>query len=481
MATVTSSDGEGWKSELFSNDGGKVAPTDTAWLPSWLARGSTLAIATDVMNKNDTRFEETWKLDNFKKSQLWEILRANDNKRRNSSRLSKNETISEIKRLVDNAREILLSPANNDWAKKRQYRSICKMVAAHEGVLTASGRQTMATETESEQTAIETTKVMFESDDLSEAVAAMEKHIEGRLGAAIEGTKAEARAVSELHTNEMLDAKNKVMRDMREYLKDVRIPQKITIQRKDIPDFEAGVQHYRFPELAALVGAGIPVLMVGPAGGGKTEAAATLAKGLDSEFVPLSLGPQTTQAQIFGYVDANGKTVRTPFREAYESGGVILLDELDRCNERVSVTLNAAVANGRCSFPDTAVNIHEDTRILAAGNTAGQGADRQYVSARQQDAALLDRFAVLQWPWDEGFETALVGGILEGAAGEEWLREVRTVRAKVEELHLRYVVSPRASIQGATCITAGCDKPLVRDTILYRGWDAEDRRKVERA
>ena len=239
-------------------------------------------------------------------------------------------------------------------------------------------------------------------------------------------------------------------------------------------------KHHTFPKLAQLVAAGIPVMIVGPAGGGKTEACRSLALDLDRKFMPLSLGPQTTQASLFGYTDATGQYVRTPFREAFENGGLILLDEFDRCNERVSVTLNAAVAQRYCAFPDGTVTAHEDCIIVAAANTTGHGADRQYVSARQQDAATLDRFAVLDWQYDEHFEEILtLAQGLDEAQAIAWLTRVRKVRVRVAELALRYLVSPRAAIQGAALMATGADQSLAEDTILFRGWNAEDRAKVE--
>jgi hypothetical protein len=239
-------------------------------------------------------------------------------------------------------------------------------------------------------------------------------------------------------------------------------------------------QHHTFPKLVQLVAAGIPVMIVGPAGGGKTEACRSLALDLDRKFFPLSLGPQTTQASLFGYTDATGNYVRTPFRDAFEHGGMILLDEFDRCNERVSVTLNAAVAQRYCAFPDGTVQAHVNCIIVAAANTTGHGADRQYVSARQQDAATLDRFAVLDWQYDESFETMLtLAQGLDEALALAWLKRVRAVRVRVAELALRYLVSPRAAIQGACLMASGADQQLADDTILFRGWNAEDRAKVE--
>jgi hypothetical protein len=238
-------------------------------------------------------------------------------------------------------------------------------------------------------------------------------------------------------------------------------------------------KHQEFPKLAQLVAAGVPVMVVGPAGGGKTEACRALAAELEQEFVPLSLGPQTTQASLFGYTDAQGRYVRTPFRDAFENGGLILLDEFDRCNERVSVTLNAAIAQRYCSFPDGTVDAHKNCVFVAAANTTGHGADRQYVSARQQDSATLDRFAVLAWPYDERFETKLAHAQgLDAETTDDWLKTVRMVRQRVGELALRYLVSPRASIQGVKLMASGADKALAMDTVLFRGWKHEDREKV---
>jgi MoxR-like ATPase len=256
-----------------------------------------------------------------------------------------------------------------------------------------------------------------------------------------------------------------------------KLPRPVVIQKEGFADIEVTSQHYRFEDLCKLVSAGLVPYMVGPAGGGKTEAANVLAKGLELAFVPLSLGPQTTQAQIFGYYDATGNYVGTPFRKAYENGGLILLDELDRCNERVSVTLNSAIANGRCSFPDGTVDRHENCYLLAAANTRGHGADRQYVSARQQDASLLDRFAVLDWGYDESFETQLASSIWADVDG--WLTLVRRVRKAVVKHDMRYIVSPRASIHGAQGLRAGLSERLLRETVLFRGWTEEDRVKIE--
>jgi cobaltochelatase CobS len=230
-----------------------------------------------------------------------------------------------------------------------------------------------------------------------------------------------------------------------------------------------------------IIKAGLTPLIVGPAGGGKTEAVRALAEGLGSKFYPISLGPQTTQAQLFGYMHAEGGYVTTVFREAYEFGGVLLLDEWDRCNNRVSVTMNAAIANGRCVFPDSkVVERHKDCIFVAAANTAGFGADRQYVSATQQDAATIDRFVHLDWPYDLAFEAQIAKAIDEHLA-DKWLKYVRSVRKETERLKMRYIVGPRTTIYSLRMANAGADEELIHNTVIFGGWLPEDRKKVEQA
>lgn len=228
-----------------------------------------------------------------------------------------------------------------------------------------------------------------------------------------------------------------------ETVRPIEIRAKKTIQLK-------GVQHAQFENLLTIVGTGQPVLMVGPAGTGKTHGAALAAEALGLSFHSISVGSQTSKSDLQGYLDANHHYVRTQFREAYEGGGVFLLDEADAGNSNVLILLNAALSNGYMAFPDGMVHMHEDFRMIATANTYGHGASRQYVGRNQLDAATLDRFAVLTWDIDAKVETALAGG------NKKWLNTVRAVRKKVvDELELRVVVSPRATQRGAILLTAG--------------------------
>ena len=234
---------------------------------------------------------------------------------------------------------------------------------------------------------------------------------------------------------------------------------------------DMGVQHKCFEALLKAVSANVPVYLVGPAGSGKTHAAESAAKALGLPFYCQSVCQQTTTSYLLGYMDASGKYVRSLYREAYENGGVFLLDEIDAGNPNVIAVLNAGVSNCLAAFPDGMVKRHENFRLIAAANTYGLGADRQYVGRLQLDAASLDRFAFLEWTYDEDLECAI-------APDEDWTRYVQACRAAAAVLQIRMVISPRASLYGARLIAAGMDREDVAKTVLFKGLDAATANKL---
>lgn len=242
--------------------------------------------------------------------------------------------------------------------------------------------------------------------------------------------------------------------------------------------------HSALPEIVTIVGRGLNLFLVGPAGSGKSTIAHQAADALGLSFQALSLGPTTPTSKLFGYQDANGNYVRTPFREAYENGGVILLDELDNGHPGLVAEINQATANGYCAFADGMIRRHEDCRIIATGNTFGRGPDRLFVGRNILDAATLDRFVTVEVDVDERLERAIALGFAEGDAALEstinrWVDQVQKVRSKVLEAKLALVVSPRASIDGADLIAGGLKPDRVAEVRLFAGWSSEHRAKVK--
>lgn len=214
-------------------------------------------------------------------------------------------------------------------------------------------------------------------------------------------------------------------------------------------------------------------LIVGPAGSGKTHAAHMVAEALGLKFYPMSVGPQTSKSDLIGYVDAHGKLVRTVLREAYEYGGLFLLDEVDAGNPGVLTVLNALLANSVCSFPDGVIEKHPDFRCIAAGNTYGQGANRQYVGRQQLDAATLDRFVGIDWDYDESLESKL------GASQPDWVLYVWSLRKAADKLGIKRVFGTRRIQQGTALLDDGEKLDDVKNDTVFFGCPAEDRKKLE--
>jgi MoxR-like ATPase len=231
----------------------------------------------------------------------------------------------------------------------------------------------------------------------------------------------------------------------------------------------------------AVLAQGLNVFLVGPAGSGKSTLAHQAADALGIAFYALSLGPTTPTSKLFGYMDAQGRYVSTPFREAYEHGGVILLDELDNGHPGLVAEINQATANGYCAFADGMVKRHADCRIVATGNTFGRGPDRLFVGRNILDAATLDRFVTMEVLIDSRLEARLARGFATDenrATIDGWIEYVQKVRGKAEELKLPVVVSPRATIDGARLLAAGLEPERVKEIRLFAGIGTDVRQKL---
>lgn len=249
-----------------------------------------------------------------------------------------------------------------------------------------------------------------------------------------------------------------------------RKPLEVLINLNNKKKIDLGLQHFQFPELVKMVSTGLNIFLVGPAGSGKTTAAINVAVALEVEFH--FTGAIASEFKLTGFINAKGEIVSTEFRKAYESGGLFLFDEIDASYPQAVLAFNAALSNNYMDFPDKRITRHEKFYCIAAANTYGQGADRQYVGRNQLDAASLDRFIFIDWKYDEKLETEL-------AKNEEWSKYVQAARKVVEELKIRQVISPRASMNGATLLSIGIEREVVEKTCLWKGMDEATIQKIK--
>lgn len=245
-------------------------------------------------------------------------------------------------------------------------------------------------------------------------------------------------------------------------------------------------KHALHDECVALLRAGgFGVFVFGPAGSGKTTLAQTVAQTLGLECY--ISGAVQKDFKVLGYKDARGEYQSTPFRQAFEHGGLFLFDEIDASNPQVLLVLNAALANGVCDFPDKTVKAHADFRFIASANTNGGGATAQYSGRNKLDAASLDRFAVLECDYDDALTESIVrsfnlpSDLIDEAL--EWVATVRDYRLAARLNSIDLVLSPRAALFGVRVLASRSKqfrkcKDLLDCFILKKVSDPEARKRL---
>jgi hypothetical protein len=239
------------------------------------------------------------------------------------------------------------------------------------------------------------------------------------------------------------------------------------------------VEGHAHPKLATLMrvltsrqtnGYAPNVLLVGPTGSGKTHAAHQAADTLDRQFY--AQGSMAMTHELMGFVDANGTYHRTPFRDAFERGGLVILDELDSWDQSCTLALNAALANGYAAFPDGMVKRHADSIIIGAGNTHGTGATAEYVGRNRLDQAFLSRFPVkIIWDNDPALEINTTGNA-------EFARMVQAARERARAKGLKHLIDSRHMSAGAALIAQGFTMQEAAELTYLAGLNDEQKRIV---
>ncbi len=237
--------------------------------------------------------------------------------------------------------------------------------------------------------------------------------------------------------------------------------------------------HCQTPELLFWIERNVPVMLWGKPGASKSytchQVANALALGPDEQhhFGYISLNPQTPESRLFGFKDANGVYRETPFYGCYVRGGVFMIDEIDNSSDALLTSLNGAIANNHCAFPDGLQTRHTGFRLVATANTPGRGGDRLHAGRRPLDAATLDRFVSIVWEYDTALETKLAVA-RDAKNGAAWAAWVQRVRAYVEQHSIALVVSPRASMHGAVALKdSAFTVPEIAQMVLFKGLDRD--------
>lgn len=237
-------------------------------------------------------------------------------------------------------------------------------------------------------------------------------------------------------------------------------------------------------EFAALLRrakAGLNILLVGPAGSGKTHVAHQVAEALGRPFASISCTAGMSESALSGWLipaGEGGRFVFVPsdFVRMYEEGGVFLFDEVDAADANTLLFINQALANGSFYLPQregrSKVTRHADFVCLAAANTFGNGSNGTYAGRERLDEAFLDRFRAgrVFVSYDTKFERSVVD--------PEILAWGWAVRKKIEDLRMSRVMSTRFLLDSTKLLAVGETLADIKSA-FFLDWKAEDRAKVD--
>lgn len=221
----------------------------------------------------------------------------------------------------------------------------------------------------------------------------------------------------------------------------------------------------------------INVMMIGPAGCGKTYLAGQASRVLKTRFGFGSFSAGTSESQALGRIipigaDGAFTYVPTEFVEIFEGGGIFLFDEMDAADANMLIVFNAALDGKKLALPSRHkkpyATKHEGTMLMAACNTFGTGADRQYVGRNQLDEAFLDRWRAgqIEMDYDPGLEAKI-------CPDEELRSRLQTYRKNCRIGIVRRVISSRFLKQAYILKKLDFTDDQI-DAKLFAGWKKEE-------
>jgi len=264
---------------------------------------------------------------------------------------------------------------------------------------------------------------------------------------------------------------------------EARTPRKVIVKVADKPEIELDERlHPAFDRVLRLAVIRKNIFLPGPTGCGKTHLAAQVAKALGLKFGMVSCSAGMSEGQLTGRLLPVGKAgtfeyIISEFVKCFETGGVFLLDEIDAADENVLLVINAALANGKMAVSNRPkkpyAERHPDFICIAAANTWGTGADREYVGRNQLDGATLDRFRFGCTPmdYDEAMERQLVGN-------DELHDRLLGYRKAIAAAKLKRPMSTRFMLDARDGFAAGFTFEEI-DEAFFSGWRVDDIIKVK--
>lgn len=250
------------------------------------------------------------------------------------------------------------------------------------------------------------------------------------------------------------------------------IPKRIEVVTPQAKVVLNSVTHEKFKDILQMVQLDIPVYLTGKAGTGKNVICQQIAKAMNLDFY--FTNAVTQEYKLTGFIDANGKYHKTQFYEAFTKGGLFFLDEMDASVPETLIVLNAAIANRYFDFPVGRVKANPNFRVIAAGNTLGTGADRNYTGRYSLDRASLDRFAMVEIDYCKEIEESITG------SNTDLVKFAHEFRKAADKSNIECLCTYRALSVISKLESVGTDMKTVFETALLKGLDADSRNILRR-
>ena len=212
-----------------------------------------------------------------------------------------------------------------------------------------------------------------------------------------------------------------------------------------------------FDLVALLVTARENLLLIGPAGCGKTRMLKEVAKVLDKDLYTFSFAGGLRQAQIFGSTQLrDGKTewVASAFIEAIQKPGIVFMDEIFSVDPECLQGLNGILEDRVWTSPCGTVKVHEECSLVGASNTNGRTNSPKHTGVNRVDDALVSRFAKEICDYDIEAEKALVRAF-NIPEEQDLLDKWQDMRSAIKANNILFDVSTRALLQACRYIKLG--------------------------
>ncbi len=213
----------------------------------------------------------------------------------------------------------------------------------------------------------------------------------------------------------------KVSRDIN-YLFDENIPfdKRLRALEKRIQykERQGEIFHKRVPQIAIDLMEGDWPYLWGPSGTGKSYMVKQVASLIG---IPLTKSGKITEPySVLGYNDPQGRYQITPSFIAALYGHLLFQDELDNGNPDTQVVLNDIYSellnklenpNEVCEITfgtDVRVDVNPNFRMVAAGNTSGEGENETFSSRGKMDESLQERMTPIYIDYDDRVEKKIL-------------------------------------------------------------------------